>query len=232
MGWRISPISDVGALGVIGRGGCWRVATSLFGEVETIVVLVGERGGGLQGAAGENGPAQQREDDAHPSSVEGEAKWHEAVLMVSADGEPDRRHYAAQSNYEYQHSSEDRVLILGALWFIAKADAGHGHEEQPHCRQTQDWTCDHEGTSRLDVGWQVQDLRQVDAVVSSRGDDALRPGPLDPQLIRLHAGVRAVFTRDRPVVGGRRDHDAQPAEAADEEAAQQKTRVGHGAHCA
>lgn len=40
---RISPISDVGALGMISRGGGWRVATSLFGVVETIVVLVGAR---------------------------------------------------------------------------------------------------------------------------------------------------------------------------------------------
>lgn len=36
-------LSDVGALGVIGGGDCWRVASSLFGVVETIVVLVGTR---------------------------------------------------------------------------------------------------------------------------------------------------------------------------------------------
>lgn len=39
----VSPLSDVGALGVIGGGCCWRVAASLFGVVETIVVLVGAR---------------------------------------------------------------------------------------------------------------------------------------------------------------------------------------------
>lgn len=40
---REPSISDVGALGVIGGGGCWRVAASLFGIVEAIVVLVGAR---------------------------------------------------------------------------------------------------------------------------------------------------------------------------------------------
>ena len=41
MGVRIAPTSDVGALGMIGGGSCWWVAASLFGIVETIVVLVG-----------------------------------------------------------------------------------------------------------------------------------------------------------------------------------------------
>lgn len=35
--------SDVGAFGVIGGRGCWRVTTALFGVVEAIVVLVGAR---------------------------------------------------------------------------------------------------------------------------------------------------------------------------------------------
>lgn len=43
LGFRISPILDVGTLGVIGSGGCWRVAGSLFGIVEPIVLLVGAR---------------------------------------------------------------------------------------------------------------------------------------------------------------------------------------------
>lgn len=45
VGFRISPISDVGTFGVIGGGGGWHVATSLFGIVEAVVVLVGVRGG-------------------------------------------------------------------------------------------------------------------------------------------------------------------------------------------
>lgn len=87
---------DVGALGVIGGGGCWRVPTPLCGVVVSIVVLVGAGLWGLWGAAGENAPAQQAEDAAKPSSVEGEAERHEAVLLVGADGKPDCRHHAAQ----------------------------------------------------------------------------------------------------------------------------------------
>lgn len=69
-------------------------------------------------------------------------------------------------------------------------------------------------------------------MVESCGDDTLRPGSLGSQLIHLLAGVQTVFTHSHPVIGGCRDHDAQPAEAADEKAAQLKTRVRHGAHCA
>lgn len=66
-------------------------------------------------------------------------------------------------------------------------------------------------------------------MVDPRGDDTVRPGSLGLQLIHLLAGVQPVFTHVHPVVGGRRDQDAQPAQAADEEAAQLETRVGHGA---
>lgn len=66
-------------------------------------------------------------------------------------------------------------------------------------------------------------------MVQSCGDDALRPGALGPQLVHLLAGVESVFTHDHPVVGGCRDDDAQPAEAAEEEAAHLETRIGHGA---
>ena len=69
-------------------------------------------------------------------------------------------------------------------------------------------------------------------MVESRGDDTLRPGSLGSQLIHLLAGVQTVFTRVHPVIGGCRDHDAQPAEAADEKTAQLKTRVRHDANCA
>lgn len=94
---RISPISDVGALGMIGGGNCWRVARSLFGVVKAIVVLVGARwGGGLWRATGKHGPTQQGEDGAHPSSVEGEAERHEALLIVGANGKPHRRNHTTQ----------------------------------------------------------------------------------------------------------------------------------------
>lgn len=71
--------------------------------------------------------------------------------------------------------------------------------------------------------WQVQDLSQGHAVVESRGEDALRPGSFTTQLIHLLAGVQPVFAHCHPVVGGCRDHDAHPAQAADEEAAQLET---------
>ena len=82
---------------------------------------------------------------------------------------------------------------------------------------------------RTESTWQLQDLRERDAVVDSRGHDALGPGSLDSQLIHLFAGVQAVFAQVHPVIGGHRDDDAQPAEEADEEAAQLEARVGHGA---
>lgn len=77
--------------------------------------------------------------------------------------------------------------------------------------------------------WQLQDLCQGDAVVEARGDDALLPGSPRLQLVHLFAGVQAVFAHVHPVVGGGRDHDSQPAEAADQEPAQLQTGVGHGA---
>lgn len=77
--------------------------------------------------------------------------------------------------------------------------------------------------------WQFQDLRQRDAVVESRGDDAFRPRSLGTQLIHLFTGVQAVFAHVHPVIGGCRDHNAQPAEKADEKPAQLKTRVRHSA---
>lgn len=43
--FRISHILDVGALGMIDGGGSWLVASSLFGVVEAVVVLVGVGGG-------------------------------------------------------------------------------------------------------------------------------------------------------------------------------------------
>jgi len=75
--------------------------------------------------------------------------------------------------------------------------------------------------------WQLQDLRQGVAVVESRGDDAFGPGSFGFQLVHLLARVQAVFAHDHPVVGGDGDDDAQPADAADDEAAQLETRVCH-----
>ena len=86
----------MGTLGVIGGGG-WRVTFSLFGVVETVVFLEGAGlDGGIGGAAGENGPAEQAEGGAEPSSVEGDAKRHEAFLLVGADGKPHCAHYTTQ----------------------------------------------------------------------------------------------------------------------------------------
>lgn len=192
-----------------------------------IVLLVGAGRGGVRRAGGD-GPTEQGENSSHPSSVKGEAERHEAVLTVGTDGKPDGRHHTTQGDYEYKHSSQDGAFVFGALGFIAEADAGHGHEEQPHCWQTKDGACDHQGTSCLDIGWQVQDLSQGDAVVESCRNDTVCPGSPAFQLVHLLAGVQTVFTHRHPVVGGRRDHDAQPAEGAEEKAAQLETRVGHG----
>lgn len=121
----ISPISDVGALGVIDRGGCWRVATSLFGVVETIVVLVGARRG-LCGATGKNAPAQQGEDSAHPSSVEGEAKRHEVELLVSADGKPHRRHRATQCCGQTDRQTV-KIVLLKATCMYTHIESGNAN---------------------------------------------------------------------------------------------------------
>lgn len=154
------------------------------------------------------------------------------MLLVGPDGKPHCRHHTTHCNYEYEDSSQDGAFVLGALGFAAQADAGHGQEEHSHCWETQDRTCDHQGTSCLDVGWQLQNLSKRDAVVESCGNDTVRPGSLGFQLIHLFAGVQTVFTHIHPVIGGCRDHDAQPAEAADETAAQLETRVRHGANFA
>lgn len=96
LGFRISPMSDMGTLCVIGRGGGWWVVTSLFGVVEAVVVLVVGWGRGLWGATGEDRPTQQGEDSAHPASVKGEAERHQAMLLVGPDGKPHCRHHTTQ----------------------------------------------------------------------------------------------------------------------------------------
>lgn len=66
-------------------------------------------------------------------------------------------------------------------------------------------------------------------MVESSGDDALRPGSLRLQLVHPLAGIQAVLAHVHPFIGGGRDHDTDPAEAADEEPAELQTRVRHGA---
>lgn len=66
-------------------------------------------------------------------------------------------------------------------------------------------------------------------MVESSGDDALRPGSLCLQLVHPLAGIQAVLAHVHPFIGGGRDHDTYPAEAADEEPAELQTRVRHGA---
>lgn len=105
------PVSDVGALGVIGRGHRRRVAPALFGVVEAIVVLVRGRGG-FRGAAGEHGAAHQGEDGAHPSGVEGEAERHEALLLVGADGEPHGGNQTTQSWGGKRQVVNDGYMLL------------------------------------------------------------------------------------------------------------------------
>lgn len=99
--------SDVGALGVISGGGGGRVPASLFGVVKTVVVLEGA-GRGVRGAAGEERAAQQGEDGAYPTGIEGEAEGHEAFLLVSPDGVPDGGHQTAQAWGDRSEVSNNR----------------------------------------------------------------------------------------------------------------------------
>lgn len=64
-------------------------------------------------------------------------------------------------------------------------------------------------------------------MVATRGDEALGPGAPGHQLVQPLAGGQAELADRHPVVRGRGDHDAQPADEADEEAAQLETRVCH-----
>lgn len=52
---------------------------------------------------------------------------------------------------EDEHAPQYRALVLGALWLVPQVDARHGHENQSHCRETQDGTGDHQRPRRLDV---------------------------------------------------------------------------------
>lgn len=88
--------SDVGALGMIGRGGGRYGGASLFGVVEAAVVLVRAWVGWVGGAARVDTAPQEKEDGAHPAAVQREAKRHEALLVVRSDGKPDRRHHPAE----------------------------------------------------------------------------------------------------------------------------------------
>lgn len=92
-----SPTLDVGTFGMMVGGGCWQVATSVFGVVIVVVVLVAAwRGGGGVRRAHEHHSTQQAENGAHPSGVEGEAERHEAELLVGTNREPDGWHQSAQ----------------------------------------------------------------------------------------------------------------------------------------
>lgn len=100
-------VSDVGAFGMIGGGGGWQIATSLFGVVKVIVVLVGAwRGGGVWGK-GEDEPTNQTEKSPNPARVEGDAEWHHDLLMVGGNGKPDGWHQTTQS-YEEQRKAENQ----------------------------------------------------------------------------------------------------------------------------
>lgn len=218
----------MGTFGVIGGGsGRYSGSAGLFGVVEAVVVLVRTRMGRLAGEAGEDTAPQDGEYGADPSRVQGEPKRHETLIpLVRSNGEPDCGHHPTQTNYKHDHSSDDRHLVL-ALRFAAETDAGHGHEEHGHSGETQDGPGNHQGTGRLDISWQFQYLRICNAVVKSRGDNAVCPRAPDAQLVHLLAGVQTVFTHDHPVVRSCGNHYTQPAQTTEEEAGELKTGVGH-----
>lgn len=53
---------------------------------------------------------------------------------------------------EDEQPSDHGAFVFGALRFVAKFDAGHGHEDHPHGGKTQDGSRDHQCARRLDVG--------------------------------------------------------------------------------
>lgn len=65
-------------------------------------------------------------------------------------------------------------------------------------------------------------------MVECCGDDTLLPGSLGLQLIQLLTGGHAVLTHRHPVIRGRGNHNPEPAQAAQEKAAQLEARVCHG----
>lgn len=75
--------------------------------------------------------------------------------------------------------------------------------------------------------WQLQHLGERQAVVATRGDEALGPGAPGHQLVQPLAGGQAELADCHPVVRGSGHHDAQPADEADEKAAKLETRVCH-----
>lgn len=78
--------------------------------------------------------------------------------------------------------------------------------------------------------WQLQHLSERQAVVATRGDEALGPGAPGHQLVQPLAGGQAELADCHPVVRGSGHHDAQPADEANEKAAKLETRVCHLAH--
>lgn len=80
-------------LRVVGGGGGHGVGGPLLGVVVAVLRVLA---GGVAGAAADHRAPKEAEDRSHPARVQGEAKGHEALLVVGTDGEPHGRHDTAR----------------------------------------------------------------------------------------------------------------------------------------
>lgn len=94
----------MGTLGVVGGGVQRHGGASLSGVVEAVLPARGPGVGAM--AAQDHGAPQETESGANPASVEGEAKRHQTLVLVSADRVPDSR-YDATHSWSYRGDGEE-----------------------------------------------------------------------------------------------------------------------------
>lgn len=85
--WGDELTLDSGAFGVIGGGVQRHRRAPLPGVVEAVVPPRRPREVGV--AEQDHEAAEEAEGGAHPAGVQREAKGHEPLVLVGADGEPD-----------------------------------------------------------------------------------------------------------------------------------------------
>lgn len=80
---------------MVGGGIHWRGRAPLPGVVEAVLPARGPGDGAVE--TQDHGAAHETESGADPAGVQGDAECHQALVVVSTDGEPDGRDDAAQS---------------------------------------------------------------------------------------------------------------------------------------
>lgn len=103
--------SHLCTLGVVCGGVQRRGRAPLSGVEEAVLPARGPGIGAV--AAQDHGAAQETESRADPAGVQREAKRHQTLVLVSADGEPDSRYDATHS---WKRGVTEEMVISTKKW--------------------------------------------------------------------------------------------------------------------